>query len=204
MFRRNLLTKILDRQIPIKAGLLVVLSILFANAALAQESVVRFEPAQTKITFTLEDPLHTVHGKFTLKQGEVHFNRESGVASGALIIEATSGESGSAGRDKKMHKEVIESDKFPEIAFIPQRIVGRVPTAGDAQIQVEGIFRIHGVDHPLTLAVPLQISGSNVKATTSFDVPYVAWGMKDPSVFMLRVKKSVRIEIEASGQISAK
>jgi hypothetical protein len=70
-------------------------------------------------------------------------------------------------------------------------------------VQVAVILRIHGADHPLTLALPLQISGSNVKATTSFEVPYVEWGMKDPSVFMLRVKKSVRIEIEATGQISS-
>jgi polyisoprenoid-binding protein YceI len=203
IFRRSLLTKILYRQLPLRAALFVVLSILFAKAALAQESVVHFEPAQTKITFTLDDPLHTVRGTFRLKQGEVRFNHESGAASGALVIDAKSGDSGSAGRDKKMHREVIESDKFPEITFIPQKIIGDVPAQGVAQVQVAGIFRIHGADHPLTLAVPLQISGSNVKVTTSFDVPYVAWGMKDPSVFMLRVKKSVRIEIEATGQISA-
>ncbi|MCU1286758.1 MAG: hypothetical protein JWO13_3108 [Acidobacteriales bacterium] len=197
------MTKIFYRQFPFRIALFVLLSIFCAEAALAQEAVVRFEPAQTKVAFTLEDPLHTVHGVFTLKQGEVHFDRQSGVASGALIIDAKSGDSGSTGRDKKMHKEVIESDRFPEITFIPQRIVGRLPTNGSTQIQVEGIFKIHGVDHPLTLAVPLQISGNTVKATTSFDVPYVAWGMKDPSVFMLRLKKSVRIDIEATGQVSA-
>ena len=53
IFRRSLLTKILDRQIPSRAALFVVLSILFAKAALAQESVVRFEPAQTKVTFSV-------------------------------------------------------------------------------------------------------------------------------------------------------
>src|SRR5437879_10149546 len=182
-FRRNLLTKIFHRQCPPRVALFVVLSVLFAKAALAQESVVRFEPAQTKITFTLSDPLHTVRGTFTLKQGQVHFDRASGVAGGALVIDATSGDSGSAGRDKKMHKEVIESDRFPEITFVPQKIIGDVPTQGAAQVQVAGIFRIHGTDHPLTLTVPLQISGENVKTTISFDVPYVAWGMKDPSVF---------------------
>ncbi|MCU1307463.1 MAG: hypothetical protein JWN45_2158 [Acidobacteriaceae bacterium] len=197
------MTKILHRQIPSRAVLFVVLSILFAKATLAQESVVRFAPAQTKVTFTLSDPLHTVRGTFTLKQGEVRFNRESGVASGALVIDAKSGDSGSAGRDKKMHKEVIESDKFPEITFIPQKIIGGVPAQGAAQVQVAGIFRIHGADHPLTLTVPLQISGDNVKATIAFDVPYVQWGMKDPSVFMLRCGKSVRIEIDATGEILA-
>lgn len=203
-FGRSLLRKVLHRQMPLKAALFVVLSVVFAKAALAEESVVHFAPARTKITFTLSDPLHTVRGNFTLKQGEVRFNRETRVASGALIIDAKSGDTGSAGRDKKMHKEVIESDKFPEITFIPEKIIGAVPAQGTATVQVAGIFRIHGTDHPLTLTVPLEISGENVKTTISFDVPYVAWGMKDPSVFMLRVGKSVRIEIEATGQISAK
>lgn len=195
--------KKLISRLSLRAVLLVVFSASLAQTAVAQQSIVRFDPTQTKVTFTLDDPLHTVTGTFALKQGEVRFDRGSGAASGALIIDAKSGESGSAGRDKKMHKEVIESDKFPEITFIPQKVSGDIPAEGAVQVKVDGIFRIHGADHPLSLTVPIQVSGNSVKMTLTFDVPYVAWGMKDPSVFVLRVGKSVRIDIVATAQITA-
>jgi hypothetical protein len=38
-------------------------------------------------------------------------------------------------------------------------------------------------------------------AALTFDVPYVAWGMKDPSNFLLKVSKSVRVSIETAGLI---
>jgi hypothetical protein len=36
--------------------------------------------------------------------------------------------------------------------------------------------------------------------TSHFTVPYVKWGMKNPSTFVLRVNQSVDIEIQASGE----
>ena len=198
------MTRSFRRPHTLRASLLAIFFALFALSAFGQESIVRLDPAQTKINFTLDDVLHTVRGQFTLKEGEIHFNPTTGVASGALIIDARSGNSGNKSRDKKMHKEILESEKYPEIAFLPQHVTGTIPAHGASEVQVSGIFRIHGVDHPLTLAVPVQFSSSNMKATTTFDIPYVAWGMKDPSAFLLRVGKSARIDISATGQLSGK
>lgn len=38
-------------------------------------------------------------------------------------------------------------------------------------------------------------------ATMSFDLPYVAWGLKDPSNFLLKVNKSARMTIDAAGSL---
>jgi polyisoprenoid-binding protein YceI len=186
----------------VRVLVLMLMSALLTLAAVSQESIVRFDPAQTKVTFTLDDVLHTVRGTFKLKQGELRFDRQTGAASGALVIDATSGDSDSKARDKKMNKDILQSDRFSEITFIPQKVVGPVPTSGAGQVQVAGIFRIHGADHPLTLTVALQTMGTSIDAKTTFDVPYVEWGIKDPSTFILRVGKSVKIDLAAVGQIT--
>src|SRR5579863_2735745 len=80
------------------------------------------DPAQSKLTWTLGSTLHTVHGKFSLKSGVLKFDPVSGSASGEFIAYATSGESGNDGRDKKMHNEILESARFPDIVFRPTRI----------------------------------------------------------------------------------
>ncbi len=181
----------------------VLLAFLFGVAAMApaQEQSFELDPAKTTVSFTLGDVLHTVHGTFKAKSGTVRFDPSSGTASGSIVVDATSGDSGNSTRDHKMHKEILESDKYPEITFSPTRITGTV-TRGST-VQVEGKFRIHGADHPLTLAVPIAMDGGDLTATLHFSVPYVAWGMKNPSTFILRVNKEVEIDIVAVGHLTA-
>ncbi|MEA3005230.1 MAG: hypothetical protein QOI94_499, partial [Acidobacteriaceae bacterium] len=54
---------------------------------------------------------------------------------------------------------------------------------------------------PLELPLKVQISADTVTATSRFTVPYVDWGMKNPSKFLLRVGKQVEIEVNAKGTI---
>jgi hypothetical protein len=50
------------------------------------------------------------------------------------------------------------------------------------------------------MQVKSHIEGGRVNATADFEVPYVKWGMKDPSTLFLRVKNSVLINIVAVGR----
>ena len=106
-----------------------------------------------------------------MKSGTISFDRKSGNASGLIIVDATSGDSGNHARDKKMHKEILESQRYREITFTPERVIGNVVPKGNSTIQVQGLFHIHGSDHDLTLSIPVEINGNEVKASTSFIVP---------------------------------
>ena len=176
--------------------------LLLPSPVAAQQIKVNLDPAKTKIEWTLGDVLHTVHGTFKLRSGSVTFDPQSGDASGDIIADATSGESGNNARDKKMHKEVLESQRHPEIIFSPKHVTGRVADQGTSNIQVQGVFRIHGADHDLTLSLPIEKSGDEVKASTSFFVPYQDWGMKNPSTFILKVENKVSISISSVGRIT--
>jgi polyisoprenoid-binding protein YceI len=178
-----------------------LIAFLFCVPALCQSQQLRlqFDPSKTTIAFTLGDILHTVHGSFELKRGDVEYKIAAKSVSGNLIIDATSGQSGNHSRDRKMHKEILESARFPEINFHPDRVEGNVGTLGASNIQVHGIFSIHGIDHELTMPVKVEVFPDHWTADTHFTIPYVKWGIKNPSTFLLRVSESVEIDVHASG-----
>lgn len=180
----------------------VALTALFvASTAVAQEAVVELDPARTQINFTLGDVLHTVHGTFKLKRGIVKFDPVSGHASGLVVVDATSGGSGSHARDHKMHKDILQSAQYPEITFAPQQVQGKVLPQGDFKVEVLGTFTMHGASHPLTLVMQTHVAGEQLTADTAFTIPYVSWGLKNPSTLFLRVNDTVDIAIHAAGRL---
>ncbi len=179
----------------------VLIAALAAAGRDTKAETVTFDPAQSKVEFTLGDVLHTVHGAFKLTRGSVQFDPENGKASGELVIDPKSGDSGSGARDSRMKSNILEADKYPEITFRPDYIKGPVPEGGSGHVDVHGVFRIHGADHELTLPVDVERSGQRLTMKTHFDVPYVQWGMKNPSTFLLKVDKTVRIDIQSFGKL---
>lgn len=179
----------------------VVLACLGFTAGLVQAQEVRlqFEPSKTNIAFTLGDILHTVHGSFQLRRGDVEYNVVTKLVSGDLVVDATSGQSGNHSRDHKMHKEILESDHYPDISFRPDRVEGTVAPGTTSTVQVHGIFSVHGTDHELTMPVRVTIFPDHWTADTNFTIPYVKWGIKNPSTFVLRVSESVEIDVHATG-----
>ena len=181
---------------------LFTLLVLLPSLAAAQQVKVDLDPAQTKIEWTLVATMHTVHGTFKLKSGSITFDAKTGDASGELMVAAASGETDNASRDKKMQKDVLESQRYPDITFVPKHVTGKLAEHGASDIQVQGVFRIHGADHDLTLSMSVEQTGDQVKASTNFVVPYQEWGMKNPSTFLLTVEKTVNVSVSAVGHIT--
>jgi len=163
------------------------------------EVTLNLDLAQSKLHWTLDSTLHTVHGTFNLKRGAVKFDPATGNASGEFIAYATSGESGNDGRDKKMHDEILESARYPEVIFRPTKIEGKVAMPGTCEVQVQGKFLLHGSEHDLTVPVHAELTGDHWKGTARFSVPYIQWGLKSPNTFLLKAAPVVDVELELSG-----
>ena len=181
--------------------LFILLALLAATLAWgqAQEATLSFDPAHTTVDFTLGDVLHTVHGSFRLKTGQVRFDPATNSISGEIVVDAPSGNSGSTGRDRKMHKEILQSARYSEVTFRPDRVDGKVLTPGRSAVQVHGMFGILGVEHEITVPAQVELAPDQWSLTVHFAVPYVKWGLKDPSTFILRVEKTVDIDLNAKG-----
>jgi polyisoprenoid-binding protein YceI len=159
------------------------------------------KPEKTRIEWTLGAVLHTVHGTFQLKRGSIDFDSDSGAASGQVVVDVASGNSGNQEVDQKMHATVLESRKYPEAFFVPDRIQGALSIPGSSTVRLHGIFTIHGAAHEITVNVQAKATGDQMTALLTFDIPFVAWGMKDPSNFLLKVSKTVRMTMETTGTL---
>jgi polyisoprenoid-binding protein YceI len=184
-----------------RSSLLCLLAILASGTASAQDLALTLDPQHTVINITLSDVLHTVRGTFLLKQGNLHLDPTSKKLTGEITVDAKSGQTGNGMRDRKMHREVLESERYPEISFRPDRVEGAVALQGKSSIRVHGIFNIHGADHEFTVPAEVEMSPDRWKATLHFVLPYVNWGMKNPSTLFLRVSESVDIDVITSGTL---
>jgi polyisoprenoid-binding protein YceI len=182
---------------------LIALALSLSPPLRGAEYHLQLTPESTQVSWTLGDVLHTVHGTFKLKCGDITFDTENGKADGEVVVDAASGQSGSSARDGRMHKYVLESAKYPEVSFSPDRVEGKVELNGTSNVKLHGVFKIHGASHEIIVPVQMTAKDGQITAKIKFEVPYVAWGMKDPSTLFLKVDKSVDIDLQLTGSLSA-
>jgi len=180
----------------------LTLPLFLATAALAEHQRFSINTDASQVAFALGGSGHHVQGKFHVQSGAIDFDPKAGTISGSVIVAAGSGDSGEPGRDKKMNSDVLDVAHFAEVSFVPKSYQGSIAPSGDSTIQVSGIFTLHGTPHDLTVPMQIHIDGTDLKAKTHFTVPYVNWGLKDPSIFILKVAKEVDIDLALAGILS--
>jgi polyisoprenoid-binding protein YceI len=167
----------------------------------AETVTFELDPRATTIEFVFGATLHTVDGTMKAKQGTVKIDTETGDASGWIVLDATSASTDNARRDRKMHEKILESRRFPDIVFDVQKIGGQIHRTGRSELEVQGILDFHGDRRFVSLPVVALTEGNRVTATGSLLIPYVQWGLKDPSFLLLRVAKEVRVTVKAVGRL---
>jgi polyisoprenoid-binding protein YceI len=180
----------------------VAVAAVLGTAAHAEERVLRVDPAASRVTFTLAATLHTVEGSFPIRSGEIRFDPAAGTASGEIVVAAARGETGNARRDRKMHAEVLESARWPEIAFAASALEGALAPLGASEVVLRGVLRLQGEPHEVEVPLAVEIEPDRVRAEGTFTVPYVAWGLEDPSSLVLRVGKTVEVRVVIAGALA--
>ena len=182
----------------------IVLVAAFAAVSVhAQQRVLVLDPQASKVSFTLKATGHQVEGGLALKPGRLAFDPATGAASGEIAVDLASAQTGNKSRDKTMLEEVLETGRFPLAVFHAEKIRGNVPASGAGEVTLDGTLSFHGSDHKVSLPAKIDVRDGRVRADTRIEIPYVEWGLHDPSLMMLRVAKVVSVNIRAEGTLQA-
>jgi len=84
--------------------------------------------------------------------------------------------------------------KVAEIDFTPDHVEGTLSEAS-----IHGLFGFMDKEHEMTMVVEVIPSSNGLDVTAHFVIPYVEWGMKNPSVLFLRVGDQVNNNVQARG-----
>ena len=171
------------------------------RAADSRTGILKLDPSRTTVAFVLQGSLHTTHGEFQLESGTIKADEKTGQAEGEITIDAASGRSGDFLRDRRMRDDVLRSATWPEIKFTPHRVKGYLDQQGILRASLEGILVLQGVSHEVAIEVDGRLSGRELFATGHLSIPYVQWGLEDPSVLFLSVAKEVEIKITTTGYV---
>ena len=176
-------------------------AVLPAAPALAEQRVLVLDPAASRVSFTLPATGHDVHGALVVKAGRIAFDSATGAASGEIAVDLKSAQTGNGSRDKTMHNEVLEDRKFPLAVFQAEGIRGTVAASGPSQITLDGTLSFHGADHKMSLPAKLDVRNGHLEAETELSIPFIEWGLHDPSIAFLRVSKVVAVKVKAAGSL---
>jgi hypothetical protein len=177
------------------------LMLLFAPAVLAQHKTFAVNPDASEVKMKLNTTHEVVNGTFHVQSGSIEFDRSATKISGVVVVAAGSGKTGNDSRDKKMYKDILKVDQYTTVSFTPKTYTGTIPVSGDSTIQVSGVFTLLGTPHDLTIPMQVHIDGSKAIVNAQFVVPYVRWGLKNPSFLIWKADNDVAIDLSLVGNI---
>jgi polyisoprenoid-binding protein YceI len=185
-----------------KSFAVLALAVILAPAALAQHQTFAVDPDASEVKMTLKTTHELVNGAFHIQSGSVEFDRSAPKMSGSVVVLAGSGKTGNGSRDKKMNKEILQVEQHATVSFEPKSYAGVIAPSGDSTIQVTGIFTLLATPHEITIPMLVQLEDTTATAKAHFAVPYIQWGLKDPSFLFWKADHDVAIDLLLTGRIA--
>jgi polyisoprenoid-binding protein YceI len=185
-----------------KAFAVIAVAITLAPGALAQGQTFVVNPDASEVKMTLKTTHETVNGAFHVQSGSIEFDCGTPKLSGSVVVLAGSGKTGNGSRDKKMNTDILQVKQHETVSFEPKTYTGAIATSGDSNIQVTGTFTLLGTPHEITVPMLVHLNGATATVKAHFVLPYVQWGLKNPTFLFWKVDNDVAIDLVLTGQLS--
>ena len=184
-----------------KFSAIFALATVFTPAVLAQHQTFVVNPDSSEVKIALKTTHELVNGSFHAQAGSIEFDPSSPRMSGSVVVLAGGGKTGNDSRDKKMNKDILKVEKYATVSFEPKTYTGAIALSGDSTIQVTGNFTLLGTPHEITIPILVHIEGTTATVKAHFVVPYVQWGLKNPSFLFWKADDDVTIDLFLTGRL---
>jgi polyisoprenoid-binding protein YceI len=108
-------------------------------------------------------------------------------------------------RDTYLRTNVIQSNMYPEAAFVLQEVSGLpwpLPASGAVAFQLIGDMTIHGEIRPLTWDVNAVFGDGAVSGQAKTRFTFGQFGISAPNLFfILSVKDDIRLEVDFAAEV---
>jgi hypothetical protein len=180
----------------------LAVAVALAPAVLAQHQTFVVNSDASEVNMTLKTTHELVNGAFHVQSGSIEFDRGTPKMSGSVVVLAGTGKTGNDSRDKKMNKDILKVEQYATVSFEPKSYSGAIAPSGDSTIQVTGIFTLLGTPHEIAIPLLVHLDDTTATAKSHFVVPYVQWGLKNPSFLVWKADNDVAIDLVLAGRLS--
>jgi polyisoprenoid-binding protein YceI len=117
-----------------------------------------------------------------------------------IVVDVSNLTSDSSRRDNYVRRNILQTDQFPQVTFVPQQVTGLQippPQSGEIAFQLSGDLTIRDVTRPVTWEITGQIQNEQIiaKATTTFT--FEDFNLTQPRVpVVLSVEDKITLEAD--------
>lgn len=149
-------------------------------------------------------------GKTSSVTGQVVVSPDSSIDSSAskFTVDATSLQTDQAMRDNFVRRNVLQTDQYPQIVFVPTQVSGlpaTLPASGDVSFKLTGNLTIRDVTKPVTWDVTGKINNGEATGTATTSFTFEDFNITQPRVpVVLSVADKITLEMTLDLQQAGK
>ncbi len=156
-------------------------------------------PDQSRIELFVRDNVGGFRGRAREFEGTAlvrQTGERSFVADVQLSVAARSVTTGLALRDGQMHREQLQSDRYPTIAFEGTVATDAARVVGTFPAMAHGRLTLRGVTRPLSAPVQVTPLPDGFRGSTEFELRMSEFGIPTPRFLFFVAEDVVRVTVE--------
>ncbi len=173
-------------------------------------------PGKSEASYTVREQLARLNlptdavGKTTAVSGQLVLNADGTIdtANSKFTVDASSLATDSGMRDGYVKRNILQTDKFPEIVFVPTAISGLpspLPQSGDVKYSLTGNLTIRDVTKPVTWDVVGTLTNGVGSGTATTQFTFEDFNLSQPSVpVVLSVVDKINLALKLDIQPASK